>query len=159
MRFITMKSPLGELVLGEEPEGLSRILLAEADYAPQPDPEWEEVERLESPVVEQLREYFEGKRKTFDLPLKPRGTEFQQHVWRVLQEIPYGQTISYRELAARVGNPKAARAVGQANGKNPLPIVVPCHRVVGARGHLTGYAGGVRFKKTLLELETTRLEC
>jgi methylated-DNA-[protein]-cysteine S-methyltransferase len=102
----------------------------------------------------QLAEYFSGKRIDFDLPLQPGGSEFQKKVWRALREIPFGQTRSYRDLAKAVGSSKAARAVGAANGKNPLSIVVPCHRVVGANGSLTGFAGGLETKAALLALET-----
>jgi len=101
----------------------------------------------------QLEEYFGGRRRTFTLPLDPVGTEFQKACWRVLAEIPYGETISYGQQAARVGKPKAARAVGAANGRNPLSIVVPCHRVVAADGALTGFGGGLETKRWLLEHE------
>jgi methylated-DNA-[protein]-cysteine S-methyltransferase len=101
----------------------------------------------------QLEEYFSGKRRTFQLPLEPRGTPFQRSVWRALGAIPYGETITYGELATRVGRPKAFRAVGQANGANPLPIVCPCHRVIAAGGRLGGYGGGLWMKRRLLALE------
>lgn len=101
----------------------------------------------------ELKEYFEGKRKCFDLPVKAEGTEFQTKVWNELTEIPYGETISYGEIAKRIGNPKASRAVGGANNKNPIIIVIPCHRVIGANGSLVGYGGGIEVKKKLLELE------
>ncbi len=104
-------------------------------------------------VVSQLDEYFRQERRTFDLPSLMLGTSFQQTVWRALQDIPYGTTITYRELAKRIGNPAAVRAVGRANGTNPIPIVVPCHRVIGADGSLTGYGGGLERKKQLLTLE------
>ena len=104
-------------------------------------------------MVAQLREYFAGKRRVFDGPLAPEGTDFQQRVWRCLCEIPYGATISYGELAARVGNFKASRAVGLANGRNPIPIVIPCHRVIGKNGTLVGYGGGLSIKRTLLAIE------
>ncbi len=101
----------------------------------------------------QLGEYFSGKRFSFDLPLEPRGTDFQKQVWRQLLKIPYGQHITYGEQARRVGRPKAARAVGAANGRNPIGIIIPCHRVIGASGHLTGFAGGLETKRQLLSLE------
>jgi len=104
-------------------------------------------------VVSQLMEYFDGRRRIFELSLAPQGTSFQQRVWRALLEIPYGRTISYAELAARIGQPTASRAVGLANGSNPLPIVIPCHRVIGANGKLTGYGGGLPIKQRLLALE------
>lgn len=103
-----------------------------------------------------MREYFTGKRREFSLPLAPEGTPFQQRVWRELVKIPYGMTISYGELARRLRQPTAFRAVGAANGKNPLPIVIPCHRVVGAAGELTGFGGGLHLKAGLLSLETGR---
>ena len=101
----------------------------------------------------QLQEYFAGKRNVFDLPLAPKGTEFQQKVWQALKEIPFGQTRSYGEIAKRIGEPKASRAVGGANNRNPLPIFIPCHRVIGANGKLVGYAGGLEIKKILLNVE------
>jgi methylated-DNA-[protein]-cysteine S-methyltransferase len=104
-------------------------------------------------VTAQLAEYFAGERQDFDLPLAPRGTEFQRRVWEELSRIPYGVTISYAELAHRVGRAGAARAVGRANGTNPIPVVIPCHRVIGADGSLTGYGGGMPLKKALLMLE------
>mgnify|MGYP000055682915 CR=1 FL=1 len=111
----------------------------------------------ETPLIKeaakQLAEYFEGKRKCFVLPLAPKGTEFQLKVWNELQKIPYGMTLSYREVAKRVGNEKACRAVGMANNRNPIPIIIPCHRVIGSNGELVGYGGGLHIKMRLLELE------
>jgi methylated-DNA-[protein]-cysteine S-methyltransferase len=101
----------------------------------------------------QLDDYFDGRRRTFDLPLAPRGTQFQQRVWMALRDIAYGETVSYAQLATRLGMPMATRAVGAANGRNPLPIVVPCHRVIGADGSLTGFGGGLPTKQFLLQLE------
>jgi methylated-DNA-[protein]-cysteine S-methyltransferase len=105
----------------------------------------------------QLTEYFANTRRTFDLPLAPAGTVFQQQVWQLLRDIPYGETVSYSIIAQRLGNPKAVRAVGSANGKNPISIIVPCHRVIGANGTLTGYAGGLARKSQLLRLENPQL--
>lgn len=104
-------------------------------------------------VVHQLQEYFAGKRFTFDLPLKPRGTPFQQKVWRALLEIPYGQTVSYKDIAIKIDSPKAVRAIGMANAKNPIPIIIPCHRVIGANGKLVGYSSGLWRKEWLLRHE------
>lgn len=101
----------------------------------------------------QIREYLDGKRKVFDLPLHPNGTEFQIKVWKALTEIPYGETRSYKDIAISIGNEKACRAVGMANNKNPIPIIIPCHRVIGANKKLVGYAGGLDLKERLLDLE------
>lgn len=118
-----------------------------------------EKETETNPVLDlaeqQLTEYFSGKRKSFDLPLSPEGTNFQKSVWEQLRKIPFGQTITYGEQARRLGKPSASRAVGAANGKNPIGIIVPCHRVIGASGSLTGFAGGLDAKKKLLQLEGT----
>lgn len=104
-------------------------------------------------VKKQLEEYFSGKRQTFDLLLNPQGTEFQKKVWQCLTKIPYGETACYKDIAAAVGNPKASRAVGMANNKNPIPIIIPCHRVIGKNGKLVGYAGGLDIKRKLLKYE------
>jgi methylated-DNA-[protein]-cysteine S-methyltransferase len=109
-------------------------------------------------VIEQLNEYFGGTRREFDLPLAPRGTEFQLACWNELQRIAYGSTISYSELARRIARPNAVRAVGAANGANPIPIIIPCHRVIGANGKLTGYGGGLPIKEKLLALERRQLQ-
>jgi methylated-DNA-[protein]-cysteine S-methyltransferase len=111
------------------------------------------IEIRPDPVTAQLREYFSGSRREFDVKLSPRGTEFQRAVWNELLRVPYGTTISYGELARRIGRPDAVRAVGAANGANPIPIIVPCHRVIGANGTLTGYGGGLDRKRWLLDLE------
>lgn len=107
--------------------------------------------------ITELGEYFAGKRVTFDLPLAPKGTDFQKSVWQQLLKIPYGNTTSYGEIAQQIGNPKAARAIGLANNRNPIPIIIPCHRVVGSNGSLTGYAGGLENKSYLLKLEGKKL--
>ncbi|HZW44476.1 MAG TPA: methylated-DNA--[protein]-cysteine S-methyltransferase [Dermatophilaceae bacterium] len=122
------------------------------DALGEPDPRGREVEPFKA-AADQLDAYFAGELTHFDLPLAPRGSEFQQRVWAALQEIPYGRTESYGELAERIGSPGGARAVGLANGKNPIGIIIPCHRVVGADGSLTGYGGGLDRKKQLLDLE------
>jgi methylated-DNA-[protein]-cysteine S-methyltransferase len=114
---------------------------------------WQRHDRAFVDVATQLKEYFEGRRREFELPLAPEGTPFQLRVWNALLEIPYGETISYGELAARIGDRSASRAVGLANGSNPLPIVIPCHRVIGSNGKLTGYGGGLPIKERLLALE------
>lgn len=109
--------------------------------------------RLIERTEKQLKEYLSGKRKVFDVPLNPQGTEFQKRVWKALTEIPYGETRSYKDIAVKIGNPKACRAVGMANNRNPISILIPCHRVIGARGSLVGYGGGLDKKVQLLELE------
>lgn len=116
------------------------------------DPQ-ENAAKILAQTVKQLNEYFEGKRKSFDLPLEPEGTDFQKQVWQQLLQIPYGQTVSYKEIAMKIQNRNAVRAVGAANGRNPLAIVVPCHRVIASDGTLAGYAGGTANKSLLLDLE------
>ena len=147
--WTTTDSPVGPLLLTSDGRALTRVLF-DAD----PDPDWsaQPCDLLDR-AVEQLREYFAGERTEFDLPLAPDGTPFQRRVWEALRTIPYAETISYRQLATRVGNPSASRAVGLANGRNPISLVVPCHRVIGADGSLTGYGGGLDRKRTLLDLE------
>ena len=121
------------------------------------DPEWREDKAPLREVIQQLRAYFAKELETFELTLAPEGTDFQQSVWNELCGIPYGETISYGELAKRVGNPKASRAVGAANGQNPIPIIIPCHRVIGSDGKLTGFGGGLPIKQELLALEQRQL--
>ncbi len=144
---MVISSPLGLLGLTEEAGFLTRVEFG-ADQA---------LAQADTPLLRraalELSEFFAGKRKTFDLPLRPSGTPFRLKVWRALCQIPYGQTCSYAELARRVGNIKACRAVGGANHHNPIPIIIPCHRVVGVDGGLTGYGGGVDKKQFLLDLE------
>lgn len=131
------------------------------DLVEMSDDLWSALEARDNQILNraqvQLKEYFSGKRFSFDLPLEPKGTEFQKQVWQQLLKIPYGQHISYGEQAKRLGRPKAARAVGGANGKNPIGIIIPCHRVIGASGHLTGFAGGLDIKTQLLSLEGNQL--
>jgi len=147
--YRVLDSPVGGLLLARDTAGLRSIRFAEgADLKVGPSDNG-----AFDDVVGQLEEYFAGRRRLFDLPLAPDGTAFQQRVWRALLDIPYGETISYGELAARIGQRSASRAVGLANGSNPLPIVIPCHRVIGANGKLTGYGGGLPVKQQLLALE------
>jgi methylated-DNA-[protein]-cysteine S-methyltransferase len=155
--FTQIESPVGPLLLAADDTGLRSIGFVNGRHSVSPDSAWQEgPERLQEPI-RQLRAYFAGELETFDLPLAPQGTTFQLSVWRSLCEIPYGQTISYGELARRVGNPNASRAVGLANGSNPIPIVIPCHRVIGSNGKLTGYGGGLPIKEKLLALERRQL--
>lgn len=116
-------------------------------------PEWEKNARFFGPVKSQLRAYFKRELKTFDLPLVPAGTPFQLKVWQALRDIPYGEVVSYKTIAEAIGNPNAVRAVGGANGRNPIPIIVPCHRVIGSNGTLTGFGGGLETKQRLIALE------
>ena len=149
-----MESPIGPLTIAGDEDGL-RFILFGADH--RASNSWKQWQESDSSIVNeticQLRAYFDRKLKKFHLPLKPEGTPFQMEVWRELQEIPYGTVISYGELARRIGRPKASRAVGAANGLNPIPIVIPCHRVIGSNGKMTGYGGGVPIKEALLKLE------
>src|SRR5262249_34677000 len=147
--YTHMESPVGQLLLAGDDEVLQRIaFVKQADSLPDAQPN-----RLLREATQQLKAYFAGDLKKFELPLRMEGTPFQLAVWRALQEIPYGETTSYGELARRLGKPKGARAVGLANGSNPIAIVVPCHRVIGSNGKLTGYGGGLNNKETLLALE------
>ena len=149
-------TPIGTVRLVGDEQGLDRVDLPNA-AARQPHASWQKARRtLPTPLrttKRQLAEYFDGTRRDFCLPLSPHGTAFQHRVWDELLRIPYAETISYGELARRIGRPTASRAVGAANGRNPLAIVVPCHRVIGADGTLTGYGGGLAVKEVLLALE------
>ena len=154
---VTMDTPVGELRLIAGERGLRAILWGAEDAARIAS--IDEADVVDGPnavldqAVSQLEEYFDGTRREFDLPLDPQGTPFQQSVWMVLRTIPYGRTISYGQQAGQLGDPNKARAVGAANGKNPLSIVVPCHRVIGAGGQLTGFAAGLDVKSWLLDHE------
>ena len=149
MDFCLFDTPVGQMALAGEGDAISRLYL--------PGLPLPRLASRETPLLargrEELLEYLAGARRDFDLPLAPQGTPFQQRVWAALREIPYGQTRSYRELALATGSPRGYRAVGMANHRNPIPILIPCHRVVGADGSLTGYAGGLELKRKLLELE------
>jgi methylated-DNA-[protein]-cysteine S-methyltransferase len=151
--FTPFASPVGELLLTSDGDALTGILLPRPGRVQTPRSEWLRDDATFREARAQLNAYFAGDLKAFDLPLRPEGTAFQLQVWRELCNIPYGTTISYAEQARRVGRPGAARAVGAANGRNPLPIVVPCRRVIGADGTLTGFGGGLECKRRLLDLE------
>jgi methylated-DNA-[protein]-cysteine S-methyltransferase len=144
-----IESPIGKLLLAADDAGLSRVGFAEA----QPNPAWTLGGEALREAAAQLGAYFAGDLQRFELKLNPAGTPFQLRVWEALRDIPYGETISYGELARRIGNPSASRAVGLANGANPIAVVVPCHRVIGSNGKLTGYGGGLDRKRRLLDLE------
>lgn len=151
--YTYMKSPAGSILLSRTGAGLTHINFQKGKHLLEPAPHWRREDAPLLEAIEQLDAYFSGERFRFDLPLAASGTPFQEQVWEALRKIPCGETISYGELARRIGRPSASRAVGAANGQNPLPIVVPCHRVIGANGKLTGYAGGIKIKKYLLEHE------
>jgi methylated-DNA-[protein]-cysteine S-methyltransferase len=158
VKYTIMNSPVGPLSIAGDEAGLHYILFVTGKRAARPDPNWQETEcNVVRETIRQLEAYFDRKLSRFDLPLRPEGTPFQLAVWRELENIPYGEVISYGELAGRIGRPNASRAVGAANGCNPIPIVVPCHRVIGSNGKLTGYGGGLPIKEALLELERARL--
>jgi methylated-DNA-[protein]-cysteine S-methyltransferase len=152
MSYTYMESPVGQLLLAGRQSGLTWIgFIQGQDIAPRDG--WRAAKAPFREAIRQLTAYFEGRLRAFDLPLAPEGTPFQLAVWNALREIPYGQTVSYAEMARRMGRPRAVRAVGAANGRNPLPIVIPCHRLIGSDGRLTGYGGGLHVKEALLALE------
>jgi methylated-DNA-[protein]-cysteine S-methyltransferase len=141
-------SPVGKMKLTADVIGLTSIQFLDSEEILS-----EEIPNALEEVVKQLREYFDGKRRDFNLRLSPQGTDFQKRVWKELEKIPFGKTVSYKHIATRLGDPKVIRAAASANGKNPIPIIIPCHRVIGSDGSLTGYAGGLYRKKWLLEHE------
>jgi methylated-DNA-[protein]-cysteine S-methyltransferase len=155
IRYARLDSPFGPMLAIAQEEGITHIDFVGGKYARRVDPGW--VEDPQGPALRacgtQLAEYFAGERTAFDLPLVPRGTPFQVRVWKEIARVPYGKTISYGELAKRAGAPGQARAAGAATGRNPVGVVIPCHRIVGSDGSLTGYAGGLERKRGLLELE------
>ncbi|MCM2255742.1 MAG: methylated-DNA--[protein]-cysteine S-methyltransferase [Vicinamibacteria bacterium] len=153
MLYTYVDTPVGDLLVAGDEGALRLVSFPTGKMRRRPESEWVEDARPFKAARQQLREYFAGARQRFDLPLEPVGTPFQRHVWAELRRIPYGRTRTYAELAARIGRPRAMRAVGTANGANPLPIVVPCHRVIGADGSLTGFGGGLPAKRLLLDLE------
>jgi methylated-DNA-[protein]-cysteine S-methyltransferase len=151
--YTCVDSPIGELLLVGDGTMLHGLVMQGGKHPVEIGPDWERDDDAFADARAQLREYFAGTRTAFDLPVHLDGTEFQVRVWNALREIPYGTTISYGELARRVGRPTGARAVGAANGRNPVAVVVPCHRVIGADGSLTGFGGGMERKQLLLGLE------
>ena len=157
INYAYLETSIGTLLLTSGHAGLQSVLFSKNGRPMAPDPAWHEnASPLQEPI-RQLRAFFSGELETFDLALAPQGTAFQQKVWRELCQIPYGETISYGDLAKRIGNPNASRAVGLANGSNPIPIIIPCHRVIGSNGKLTGYGGGLPIKEKLLALERRQL--
>ena len=153
MHYCYLDTPIGDLLLAGDDGGLALVGFPEGSMRRDPDPAWIYNEKSFAEARKQLTEYFAGTRKEFELTLQPTGTEFQLRVLEELQRIPYGKTCSYSELAERIGRPRAVRAVGAANGRNPIPIIIPCHRVIGASGDLTGFGGGLAAKEALLRLE------
>lgn len=153
MQQAHIKTPLGITLIEGDENGIAKIWVLNDDVA-----FTEKIPSALKDAVQQLTEYFDGKRNTFDFPLNPKGTDFQKKVWKALLEIPFGETTSYQALSIKLGDVKAIRAVASANGKNPLWVVVPCHRVIGSDGSLTGYAGGLWRKKWLLEHETPPIQ-
>jgi methylated-DNA-[protein]-cysteine S-methyltransferase len=153
MYYCYFDTPIGELLLAGDVRALSMIGFPKGAMRRDPEPDWIYNEEPFADACTQLAEYFSGERKEFDLPLSLAGTEFQVSVLEALQEIPYGETTSYGAIAKKIGRPKAMRAVGAANGRNPIPIIVPCHRVIGISGDLTGFGGGLDTKEALLRLE------
>lgn len=152
-KMMRIETPIGPLHAVFDDEGR----LAELGFALREAPAGKPPATRHTQLVTQLEQYFSGNRKTFDIPLAPRGTPFQLAVWNALLEIPYGATMTYAQLAHRIGRPRAVRAVGAANGANPIPVIIPCHRVIGSNGTLTGYGGGIERKQWLLALEGRRL--
>ena len=150
MYFTTYQSPFGEIAITASNQGITALAFQAGNAAITPDPNWLQDESKFVEIKTQLDEYFSGNRRTFDLALDPKGTPFQKNVWRALCTIEMGKTVSYSDLAKAINNPKAVRAVGTANGANPIALIVPCHRVIGSNGKLTGYAGGLGLKSKLL---------
>lgn len=153
MYYCYLPTPIGDLLLAGERDTLQMIGFPQGSMRRDPEPHWIYNEQPFAAARLQLTEYFAGERKEFDLPMALQGTEFQLLVLKELSRIPYGETVSYGEIAQRIGRPKAVRAVGAANGRNPIPIIIPCHRVIGSSGDLTGFGGGLDTKTELLRLE------
>jgi len=153
LRYATLESPIGPLLVAGDRQVLRVLWFGHGRKAQGPAPEWVEAPDEFRDLATQLREYFAGARRRFDIDVEPHGTPFQQRVWRALRDIPYGETTTYGALARSLGDAKAVRAVGLANGANPIAIIVPCHRVIGAGGALVGFGGGLPTKRALLDLE------
>lgn len=151
--YCTLDSPAGKLLLAGKNECLELLTFQNGNHPTKLDPSWINDEHPFKETIRQLQAYFAGTLKKFTLKTAPQGTPFQQQVWRALRTIPYGKTVSYGHIAKAIGNPQASRAVGAANGQNPISIIVPCHRVIGSTGKLVGYGGGLPIKETLLKLE------
>jgi methylated-DNA-[protein]-cysteine S-methyltransferase len=157
IRWTTIESPLGDLLVARDEDGLTALYMSTGRHTSDPVPGWVHDDAAFDDVRTQLGEYFAGERTEFDLPLNAQGTAFQRRVWAALLTIPCGETTSYGRIAEEIGAPGAARAVGLANGQNPISIIVPCHRVIGANGSLTGYGGGLPAKQWLLSHESQQV--
>jgi methylated-DNA-[protein]-cysteine S-methyltransferase len=155
VRYARLATPVGSIVVAESDGGLVAVLFEHGRRPRRIDPAWGRTDPDDLDAASQLREYFAGSRRSFDVRFAPQGTPFQRRVWHAVAGIPYGETRSYGGVAVTIGSPTAVRAVGAANGQNPWPIIVPCHRVIGGDGSLTGYGGGLPRKRALLELEAT----
>ncbi|MDD2484357.1 MAG: methylated-DNA--[protein]-cysteine S-methyltransferase [Eubacteriales bacterium] len=153
MKHIYLETMIGTICIAEENGAIQKLLLPNELFSCESK---EEETPLLKRAAEELREYFNGERREFSLPLAPKGTDFQQKVWKALLSIPYGETRSYKQIAEAVDSPKGFRAVGMANNRNPIAIIIPCHRVIGAKGELVGYGGGLECKRILLELEADK---
>ncbi len=153
MYYCYLDTPIGELLLAGEEDALCLVGFPEGSMRREPEPDWIYSEKPFGAAREQLTDYFAGNLQSFDLKLRPVATEFQRKVLDELQKIPYGTTTSYGDIAKKIGNPKAMRAVGAANGRNPIPIIIPCHRVIGSSGDLVGFGGGLPTKEALLRHE------
>ncbi|MDQ6776534.1 MAG: methylated-DNA--[protein]-cysteine S-methyltransferase [Actinomycetota bacterium] len=153
MLYCSVESPIGELLLAGEEDKLELLSMQGGRHPIALPAGWARSEEAFAPVRAQLDEYFHGRRRRFEVELAPAGSPFELAVWRALLDVPYGETVSYGALASRIGHPGAPRAVGAANGRNPIAVIVPCHRVIGADGSLTGYGGGLERKRLLLDLE------
>ena len=153
MLYCILESPVGKILIVGDSSGLKLINFQDGPNARVPNSDWQEDHRFFGTAIQQFKAYFDGKLKEFNLRIAPDGTPFQKSVWNALRNIPYGETVSYGEIARRIGKPNASRAVGAANAKNPLSIIVPCHRVIGKMGKLVGYGGGLPIKQSLLAHE------
>lgn len=153
MKYSYLDSPIGDMLVTRDEGGITGLDLPKSRYPRSVHPDWDRDDAAFDDIRAQLREYFAGDRQQFDLPLNAGGSPFQALVWAALMRIPYGETTSYGKVAVSIGHPDGSRAVGLANGQNPIPIIVPCHRVIGANGSLTGYGGGLPTKRWLLDHE------
>ncbi len=156
--YSQIESPIGPLLVTLQQDHLTNVSIDQQKRTVPIQPEWIYDEKPFRSLALQFHEYFQGQRQQFDIPIRLHGTPFQVLVWKALQSIPYGATTTYGEVAKQIGNPKAVRAVGMANGQNPIPIIVPCHRVIGSNGKLTGFGGGLHNKSLLLSLEEQNCE-